>query len=292
MKSVTKREVNYNGTKEIGDLDEIFNEIGSCVYVVSFNEINAVKIGFSTNFYERIKAFKTYAPFGIGKVFCKETQSPRNIESEMHRHFDSCRLNGEWFSCEFDIAVNKLNAILQSELLFDEPISRVAAKDNPIVNYLRLNNFMSRIDLTRKMMCVDPELDYKAEVLLATAYWYKQGKYDDWIEQWFLYKDSYENLLDVLCEREVSFSECADIIFSIHHSMFGAVARKYTDSFKCRDDLVSIVIVEGYDEVEMSMLHLAQVLSKDKIVKENKIGDMDCSRVCFDVATRVAALRS
>ena len=290
MKSVTKFEVNYNGTKEIGDLDEIFNEIGSCVYVVSFNEINAVKIGFSTNFYERINAFKTYAPFGIGKVFCKETQSPRNIESEMHKHFDSCRLNGEWFSCEFDVAVNKLNAILQSELLFDEPSGRVDAKDNPIVNYLRLNNFMSRIDLIRKMMCVDPELDYKAEVLLATAYWYKQGKHDDWIEQWFLYKDSYENLLDVLCERDVSFSECADIIFSMHHLIFGAVTKKCTDNFKCRDDLASIVVVEGYDVVEMSILHLAQVLAKKKIKTENISGNRLCAIACFKSAEKVASV--
>lgn len=117
----------------------------------------------------------------------------------------------------------------------------------------------------------------------------KQGRSDTWIDQRVKSKLSWTSLTDVLKEHEVTkygYARCAD---SLNVPIVGDTAKvvKREQGLKKHDSLRDI-----QDEVTLALMNVAQVLSKDKIVKDNRIGDMDCSRVCFDVATRVAALRS
>lgn len=117
----------------------------------------------------------------------------------------------------------------------------------------------------------------------------KQGRSDTWIDQRVKSKLSWTSLTDVLKEHEVTkygYARCAD---SLNVPIVGDTAKvvKREQGLKKHDSLRDI-----QDEVTLALMNVAQVLSKDKIVKDHRIGDMDCSRVCFDVATRVAALRS
>ncbi len=117
----------------------------------------------------------------------------------------------------------------------------------------------------------------------------KQGKSNSWIEQRVKSKVAWEALTDLLKEREVTkygYARCAD---SINVPIIGDTSKavKREQGLKKTDSLRDV-----QDEVTLALLNVAQVLSKDKISKSNAAGDYDCSRVCFDVATRVAELRS
>jgi len=116
----------------------------------------------------------------------------------------------------------------------------------------------------------------------------RQGKSSGWIDQRVKTKIAWNALTDVLKEHEVTkygYARCAD---SINVPIIGntASAIKKEQGLKKNDSLRDI-----QDEVTLALLNVAQVLSKDRISKSDVVGDHGCSRICFDVSTKVAALK-
>jgi hypothetical protein len=117
----------------------------------------------------------------------------------------------------------------------------------------------------------------------------KQGKSNDWIEQRVKSKTAWVSLTDELKDRDTTnrvYSQCAD---SINVPIMGGTAKMV----KKQQGLKPSANLRDYqDEVTLALLNVAQVLSKDKIVKEDRRGDKSCVTAYQDVATRVAVLRS
>lgn len=117
----------------------------------------------------------------------------------------------------------------------------------------------------------------------------KQGKTNDWIEQRVKSKTAWVSLTDELKVRDTTnwvYSQCAD---SINIPIMGGTAKmvKKQQGLKPSESLR-----DHQDEVTLALLNVAQVLSKDKIVKEDRRGDKPCITACQEVANKVAALRS
>jgi len=68
------------------------------VYLINQNKTNYYKIGYSvTNLKERIVAMNMYSPYGCTLISVIETKEPKTVEKKLHKHFESKRLNGEFF---------------------------------------------------------------------------------------------------------------------------------------------------------------------------------------------------
>jgi len=68
-----------------------------CVYFLYAPNNKAVKIGKTTNLKNRLKSFKTTLP-GAKLLGVIESQSPYELESDLHRRFAEYSIQGEWFT--------------------------------------------------------------------------------------------------------------------------------------------------------------------------------------------------
>ena len=77
-----------------------------CVYVLEMNNVN-VKIGITSNFFKRKRSIETGSGLKVIRYFNTHyinEKYARLIESLCHEIFSSSKLNGEFFSVEFDEA--------------------------------------------------------------------------------------------------------------------------------------------------------------------------------------------
>lgn len=67
-----------------------------CVYFLYASANKSVKIGKTTNLKHRLKSFKTTLPDAklLGII---ETQTPYELESDLHKRFAEYHISGEWF---------------------------------------------------------------------------------------------------------------------------------------------------------------------------------------------------
>lgn len=116
----------------------------------------------------------------------------------------------------------------------------------------------------------------------------KQGRGNNWIDQRVKSKIAWLSLTDTLKEQGVTrygYAHCAD---SINVPIVGGTSKDVKKE-KGLKDYESLR--DAQDEVTLALINVAQVLSKDKIIKEDRRGDASCSKACFDISTKVAALR-
>lgn len=247
MKSVTKFEVNYNGTKFLMDvadgnlmsLNEIYVAAGSPANKEPWRWMDTAEFQqFIDSIAEILNLAKTVL-----------------LKTKRGRHG-----GGTW--AHWKIA------------------TKYACYLEPVLESAILDVFRERIQ---------EEIDPGKAVDRGIKGYRKQGKSDSWIEQRVKSKIAWTSLTDVLKEHEVTkygYARCAD---SLNVPIIGNNAKVIKKEQGLKK---SMSIRDVQDEVTLALLNVAQVLSKDKIVKENYLGDTDCSRTCFDVATRVAALRT
>lgn len=246
MKSVTKREVNYNGIKILLDIAD-----GN---LMSLNEIY-VAAG-KPDFHE--------PKFWLRSVECEKFIENMELELKVNKShlIKVTRGKGGGTWAHWKIA------------------TKYAAYLEPALESAILDVFRERIQ---------EEIDPGKAIDRGIKGYRKQGKSDAWIEQRVKSKIAWTSLTDVLKEHEVTkygYARCAD---SFNVPIIGNNAKVIKQEQGLKK---SVSVRDMQDEVTLALLNVAQVLSKDKIVKENTLGDMDCSRTCFDIATRVAALRS
>lgn len=80
------------------------------VYFLKHRDVRAVKIGMTTqnNVMKRVNSYNTSSPFGIEFIGSIETDTPLELEKEIHNEYFDYRLNGEWFDISVDKAKNMI----------------------------------------------------------------------------------------------------------------------------------------------------------------------------------------
>lgn len=69
------------------------------LYVFGCKEMNVIKIGYSINVQDRLKAVQTGYPYPLKILFISEPRKDvRKIEQQIHKTLRRFRLTGEWFS--------------------------------------------------------------------------------------------------------------------------------------------------------------------------------------------------
>lgn len=93
---------------------------GNYVYILNISGSSVCKIGCATHVFERInqirKIVKSVFPFIENSITynvyisspLKNSESKFSLESELHSIFKDSNLNGEWFKCDFETAINTL----------------------------------------------------------------------------------------------------------------------------------------------------------------------------------------
>lgn len=183
-----------NKIKGFADLNKLLEDekkynCFNCVYCVEFG--SRVKIGRTSNVYNRIRQIKKYADYAeckIGKIAYIKTNSDKEVEKELHNYFKHYRILGtELFSIEFGKVVSILHKvenlpikmhlsrkgegedfvmlckkhILQSERAFIEQIIKKTIKK--MAKYLAgcdfrlidIQNTVSPVDLAKKLGFID-----------------------------------------------------------------------------------------------------------------------------------------
>lgn len=85
------------------------------VYVME-TESDLVKIGVSVNPKVRTKSISTQSGFKITREFhTKKYSNALALEKELHTFFKDCRVYGEWFKVDFDMAVNKVKQLVNEK---------------------------------------------------------------------------------------------------------------------------------------------------------------------------------
>jgi hypothetical protein len=76
---------------------------GSFVYYCAWaDRPDAVKIGYSTNVFERMKSFLTSSSSDLWLIAVQSVKGVRE-EQRLHNRFNSLRIRGEWFRFESDL---------------------------------------------------------------------------------------------------------------------------------------------------------------------------------------------
>lgn len=89
------------------------------VYVFQ-NEIGLVKIGCSKNVSKRKKTLETQSGKRAIGFYCTSGCSNQyKVEQVAHRTLKKCRVEGEWFKCDFETAVQAVNDAFLSTAEFD-----------------------------------------------------------------------------------------------------------------------------------------------------------------------------
>src|SRR5688572_21843324 len=86
------------------------------VYVLKCGEF--YKIGFSKKPYRRARKLRTASPYPIEVVYTLKTPHYKMVERTLHRHFDSKRIDREWFMVENE----DLEYVLSLDTLAPRPL--------------------------------------------------------------------------------------------------------------------------------------------------------------------------
>lgn len=90
------------------------------IYVLKSSNGN-VKIGVSADVEKRKNYFKSVSGYEIVDYrFSKPCSNAFLIEKSVHKHFESCRLEGEWFSCGFEEALAYVECMFADFARFEE----------------------------------------------------------------------------------------------------------------------------------------------------------------------------
>jgi len=135
---------------------------------------------------------------------------------------------------------------------------------------------------------VQEEIDPGKAIDRGIAGYKKQGKSDEWINRRLIAKSGWIALTDTLKEHDVHGSGYSQAADSINVPIIGKTAKE----FKAENGLKKHHSTRNeLDDIELNMISLSQALSKRKIVDNDIRGNFRCAKVCFDVSTKVAALK-
>lgn len=93
---------------------------GHYVYILNISGSDVCKIGYATYIFQRMnqirRIIKSIFPFIENSITynvyifspLKSAESKRKLESELHKVFKENSIDGEWFKCNFEIAINTL----------------------------------------------------------------------------------------------------------------------------------------------------------------------------------------
>lgn len=99
-----------------------------------------VKIGVSADVEKRKSYFTSGSGYEIVDYrFTKPCSNAYAIEKIVHTHFENCRLEGEWFSCKFEDALEYIEKAFTEFALFEEK------EDHTVENLIALTG-IDRID--------------------------------------------------------------------------------------------------------------------------------------------------
>lgn len=134
---------------------------------------------------------------------------------------------------------------------------------------------------------IDPDLAITRGRERATATWKRRGKTDDWIGVRIETIDAWHSFTEVAKQHGVEgsgYPRCAD---SFNVPLLGGTAKQVRQlrgitSNNLRDEL---------DEEELAEIKLAQIRAKKAIIRDDVHGNQKCSKVCFDISTRIAVSR-
>lgn len=116
----------------------------------------------------------------------------------------------------------------------------------------------------------------------------RQGKSSQWIDRRLMTKSGWKELTDVMKEQDVKKQGYAQVADSINVPIIGKTAKEFKQEKGLRK---SDSTRNEMDDVQLAMIMLTQSLSKKKIVEKDIRGNKDCARTCFDISTKVSALR-
>lgn len=68
-----------------------------CVYFVKDQSTGMVKIGKTSDLGERIKQLRWQYGQDLELIHSVESEDSVSLEKQIHRHYDKCRVEGEWF---------------------------------------------------------------------------------------------------------------------------------------------------------------------------------------------------
>lgn len=81
-----------------------------CVYLIGCEVNTLVKVGRSVDVQERLSALRTMSPVPLTLLW--QTLGGAELETALHRHFESCRSHGEWFDFPAGDAVARVTQAL------------------------------------------------------------------------------------------------------------------------------------------------------------------------------------
>lgn len=157
-----------------------------------------------------------------------------------------------------------------------------AAYLNPELRIIILDVFRERVQEER-----DPELAFTRGRERAVNGWKRQGKNDDWIGVRLKSIDTWKSFTETAKEHGVEgsgYARCAD---SFNVPLLGGTSKEVRQE----RNIVKHNLRDSLNEEELAELELAQIRAKRKIVNDDLRGNKPCARICFDVSTRIAASR-
>src|SRR5271154_5720061 len=110
-------EMNKNLRKQLAIVGAVRSAVAgeAVVYVLRQKDTNNYKIGFSTNYQQRLANFDVRLPFEVEEVFIYKTDNYRKLEAFLHDAFKEYRLNGSEFFALADGQVAMIEDILVNE---------------------------------------------------------------------------------------------------------------------------------------------------------------------------------
>jgi hypothetical protein len=122
------------------------------IYVIAYSD-GVVKVGMTTDFKQRISSLKNGRT--ITNCFAVLSGDGAKVEAKSHRDVGEHRLNGEYFSCDFLMAVNfvvenRIDPVILSDSEMETIKLEEDAKFNNLINYLGDGKEMSIEDCKLK----------------------------------------------------------------------------------------------------------------------------------------------
>jgi predicted transcriptional regulator of viral defense system len=89
------------------------------VYIYAIGMIDGpIKIGFSSNLFERLHHIQAYCPFRVDLIHarrCHDRAHARNHERILHEIYSDERVIGEWFNINGTVAIEAIDISLDAE---------------------------------------------------------------------------------------------------------------------------------------------------------------------------------
>lgn len=282
MKSVTKFEVNYNGTKFLMDvadgnlmsLNEIYAAAGSPANKDAPTWLRTADVA---EFLMVISAEKSTSFKHLAEGHLKSRPEPKEKSKEL---VEWCR-EAYAIAVKCGIVVSKKGKYGGGTWAYWKVATKYAYYLSPALESAILDVFQERVQEE-----INPELGLKRGRERAIASWRRQGKNEDWIEQRCLQIDNWHGFTDTLKAHGVNgegYGRCAD---SLNVPILGGTSKEIKKS----RSIATKSLRDGLDEVENAAINFAQVLAKKKIKTENINGNRLCAIACFKSAEKVASV--